>query len=88
MRRMLGDDPMVIRCYQITDPQGACRELKLSLHHRYWNKVTTFTKHLQSELSQLFQIANSKGGSQKPKTFVIPLKEDSFEYGYLHSYFH
>jgi hypothetical protein len=72
---------MVIRVYQIVDPAGQYRALKLSLHHRYWNKVTTFTKHLQYELSTMKML-------EKPKTkaFMIPLKENSFEYGYLHSF--
>jgi len=46
LRRFQTDDPLIIRVYQTKHPDGPFKELKLSLHHRYWNKVTTFTKHL------------------------------------------
>jgi hypothetical protein len=81
LRRLTVDDPMVIRVYQIVNPQGEYRALKLSLHHRYWNKVTTFTKHLQGELSSMKML-----NKPKAKAFMIPLKENSFEYGYLRSF--
>ena len=40
--RSKDDPPMTFKVFNIYDSSNTSKTLKLSLHARYWNKVTTF----------------------------------------------